>query len=613
MKAKKLSKTATWILMGLLILGLGGFGVTNLSGSVRSVGHVGDAEIDINEYARALQNEIRALEAERGSPVSFAQAKAAGIDQQVLSRLVSAAALDDETARLGLSVGDRNLREQILEIPGFRGMDGEFDREAYTYALEQAGLTEAKFESDMRKEAARRLVQDAVVSGVGAPAPYTDTLLDYISESRDVTLATLGRADLSGGLPDPSTEDLRSYYQSHLPDFTTPETRQITYAWLTPDMVLDEVELDEDTLRAAYDDHSERFNQPERRLVERLAFSDAATARAAREEIAAGNRSFEDYVSDRGLELSDIDMGDVTAGELGEAGADVFKAEAGEIVGPLDSPVGPALFRVNAVLAAQETSFEDAKPELREELAADRARRIVDSRIDGIDDLLAGGATLEQVADETALELGSIDWYPGMNDGIAAYAGFRDAAAELEEDDFPEVISFEEGPIVAMRLDAVKEPAVQPFEKVEDAVRAAWRAEAVTKALRAEVADKVTALENGESFEAAGLDGKSVTDITRRGFQPGTPPEFIETVFGMSEGEATVIDGDERIFVLRLERVTPPDPKDDELAELRTALAEQAANGIAQDLYRALAGDIRSRVGISLDTQALNAVHSSFQ
>ena len=45
--------------MGLLILGLGGFGVTNLGGTVRSVGAVGETEIDVNTYARTLQNEMQ--------------------------------------------------------------------------------------------------------------------------------------------------------------------------------------------------------------------------------------------------------------------------------------------------------------------------------------------------------------------------------------------------------------------------------------------------------------------------------------------------------------------------------------------------------------------------
>lgn len=613
MKGNSISKSAMWVLMGLLILGLGGFGVTNLSGNIRTVGSVGNAEISLNDYARGLQNEIRALEAERGSAVSFAQARAAQVDQRVLARLVAEAALDHETAQMGLSIGDRNLRDQILDIPGFRGIDGEFDREAYAFALDQAGVSEAAFEEDMRAEAARALLQGAIVSGVAAPATYTETLLDYIAEQRDVTFARLTRGDLATGLPVPSDADLRRYYEDNIDDFTTPETRSITYAWLAPEMIIDTVEVDEASLREAYEARLDAYNQPERRLVERLGFADDAAAEAARAEIEAGNKRFEEYVTERGLDLTDVDLGDVTPGDLGSAGEAVFAAEEGSIVGPLDSPIGPALFRVNAVLAAQQVSFEEALPDLREALAGDRARRQVDAQIDRVDDLLAGGATLEQVAGETELELGTVDWHPGMSEGISAYAGFRRAAAEVSEDDFPEVGTLEDSTIFALRLDGTRPPEAQPLDEVREAVRAAWQSDAVTSALRTQARDQVSALQSGQTFEDAGLRPETATGLTRTGFHPDTPPDFLEAVFELEPGRITLVDGNEQLFIVRLDRITPPSDANEDVAQLGQALQDQAANDIAQDLYQVLAEDIRARAGIVLDQQALNAVHANFQ
>ena len=73
-KGFSISKTAVWGLMGLLILGLGGFGAVNLSGNVRSVGTVGDKSIPIDQYARELSQEIRAIEAQTRQSLPFAQA-----------------------------------------------------------------------------------------------------------------------------------------------------------------------------------------------------------------------------------------------------------------------------------------------------------------------------------------------------------------------------------------------------------------------------------------------------------------------------------------------------------------------------------------------------------
>ena len=50
-----------WVLIGLLVLGLAGFGIGNFTGTADSVGSVGDEEIPVNDYAVALQNELGAI------------------------------------------------------------------------------------------------------------------------------------------------------------------------------------------------------------------------------------------------------------------------------------------------------------------------------------------------------------------------------------------------------------------------------------------------------------------------------------------------------------------------------------------------------------------------
>ena len=613
MAAKGISRTFVWILMGLLILGLAGFGATNLSGAFSTLARVGTAEIRQGEYSRALQNEIRARESERGEAISFQQARTMGIPDQVLAQLVNTASFDHEADRLGISIGDDNLRQQILGIQAFQGIDGNFDREAYAFALDRIGLTEAEFETDMREETARALVQSAVMAGVTVPDAYLDTLLTYLGEERDITWAVLDRADLDTGLPVPTEDDLRSYHQGNLPSFTTPETKRITYAWLTPEMIIDTVEVDEQSLRDAYEERAAEFNQPERRLVERLAFADTGAAETAIAGIRDGSTDFETLVEERGLDLVDVDLGDVAREDLGSAADAVFAAQTGDVVGPLETELGPALFRINAILSAQETTFEEAQPQLRDTLAADRARRVIDSRIDRVADLLAGGATIEDLAAETDMEQGRIDWHPGVTDGIGAYEAFRQAAEAITEDDFPDVEQLGDGGIFAMRLDRVIEPEIQPLDEVRDAVLAGWRQQATVTAL-SEKADALMAdLRGGTEFADLGLDTFDAQSLTRQGFQPDTPPEFIETVFDMQPGDVSLLEGEGRVFILRLDAVRPPAPDNEDLNQLRNALRDQSASSVAQDFYQILATDIRSRTEIEIDQQAINAVHSNFQ
>ncbi len=610
---KGIGNMAMWVLMGLLIIGLGGFSVGNFGGNIRSVGSVGETPIALSDYARGLQSEIQAESAARGGPISFAQAQADRIDQTVLSRLVTTASLEEEARIMGVSIGDDNLAAQIREIPAFQGLNGDFDRDAYRFRLEQTGMTEGQFEDDLRSEAARSLLQGAVVAGTGLPETYADTLMSYVGERRTITWAMLDQGDLITGLPDPDDADLMAYHQTHLPDFTTPEARDITFAWLTPEMIIDTVEVDEDTLRAAYDERADEFNQPERRLIERLVFPDQAAAQAAIARVNSEEVSFDDLVVERGLELTDVDMGDVSLADLGGLGDAIFSTNVGDVTGPLETSLGPALFRVNGVLQAQLTPFEQAQPMLRDELAGDRARRVIDAQIETIDDLLAGGATVEELAEETDMQLGKIQWHEGMTDGIGAYDAFRTAAATITTADFPEVAKLEDDGIFAMRLNKVIEPQIQPLDAVRAEADAAWRAQTIIEELRKQVTPALTALKSGEAFADHNMPQTTTVEVTRGGFQPDAPEEFIETVFEMTETDAQILDGEGRIFVMRLDSIAPPDPEAEDLIRLRDALSTDASNGLATDIYQALANDIRSRTGIQIDQQAINAVHANFQ
>ncbi|KPP87743.1 MAG: peptidyl-prolyl cis-trans isomerase D [Rhodobacteraceae bacterium HLUCCO07] len=607
------SKTLVWILMGLLILGLGGFGVTNLSGNIRTIGSVGGQDITVNAFTRAVQDEIRAREAESGEPIPFSRAREMGLDQIALARLIASTALDNETAELGLSVGDSNLRDQLLQIEGFQGVDGNFDREGYRFYLDRTGQSETEFEEGLRKEIARGFLQSAVLSGVTAMPAYADTVVAHLAERRNFSWARLSEAELDTPLSEPTEDELSSFHSENPEQFELPEMKRITYAWLSPDMIVDQVEIDEATLREQYEDRADEFNRPERRLVERIVFSDESAAESAKIALENEEKSFEDLVAERGLELSDVDMGDVLPSDLGEAGPAAFNAEPGTTVGPFPTDLGPALFRVNAVLPASNMPFEEAAELIRDELAMGRARRQVEDRMDQVDDLLAAGASIEELAEETEMKLFTLDWTPDSSGNAAGFEAFQEAAEAISEDDFPELISLDDGGIVAMRLDEIVPPRLPPLDEVRDDVIAAWEEAELTRRL-ADKAEKLLDQITPESDMAAlGLIVTEETEITRGDFIPGMPQDFLTRVFDMEEGEARVIELPAGAALVRLDAILPPDENDNDVRRLRDAITEQVSASQAQDLFQYYINDIQARAGLELDQAAIDAVLSNFQ
>ncbi|UWQ38970.1 SurA N-terminal domain-containing protein [Leisingera aquaemixtae] len=608
---KKLSKTFVWILMGMLIVGLAGFGAVNFTSSSSSVAQVGEEEVSIGNYVRELQREQRALQAQTGQAVTMAQMSAFGMDRMVLGRLISLAALDHESRQLGLSIGDDNLIEELSAIDAFKNVSGDFDREAYRFALRNAGLTEKEFEDDLRREAARTMVQNAMLSGTKMPATLTETLTSFIGARRSFSYVQLNAADLALTAEAPSDEDLKAFYEANQDQFMLPETKVITYAALRPSTLLDEIEVDEAQLQRLFEDRADQYQVPERRLVERLVFASEDAAASAKAQLETGGATFESLVEARGLTLQDADMGDVTMGDLGAAGTEVFAAQVGDVAGPLPSDLGPALYRVNGRLEAQITTFEDAKPDLIEELASDRARRLVETQAEDIDDMLAGGATLEELATESGLELAQINWTEDTSDGIAAYEGFRTAAAAVTAEDFPEAGFLEDGSLFALRLDDVLPERPEPFADAKDKVLAAWQADRLAKALKDQGETVLAQAEQAGGF-AEGADVKSETGLTRTAYIDTVPEALVSRVFTMEVGDFRLVQDAESAVVVRLDAILPPEQSDD-MTLLTQALQAQLDQSLAEELFEAYVQDVQARAEPRVDQQALNAAQANFQ
>lgn len=611
MATRASSRIGIWIIVGLLVVGLGGWFTGGVAGRANEVAHVGDLEVEAQAYATALRNQMRRVEEQTGQPMTMAQAQELGLDRGVLANLVTERVLDAEARRLGLSIGDARVAEAVVTNPAFEGIDGSFDREQYREALRRSGLDEEAYEASLRDSTARTLLQAAVVGGLPEPLAYGRTIAAQANEARDVTWARV-EADPAAALPEPTEADLQAFYEAHPERFTAPETRQLSYAWLTPEMLAEGVDVAEEDVEAAYDARRDEFVQEERRLVERLVFPDEAAAEAARARLEAGETDFEALVEERGLRLSDIDLGDVDRGELGEAAEAVFGATTGDVVGPLPSSLGPALFRVNAVLAADEVTLEEAAPELRAEIAQERARESISDLVPQIEDLLAGGAAPADLASQLGLEAGETAWSEEVSDGPAAYAEVREAAAVAEAGGDPELVELEDGGVAVIQVTGLTPPALRPLAEVRAEVRSGWEAEAEREATVARAEAIAEAIAGGASFEEQGLEPRAATGVTRRTPIEGTGPEVLPVVFEMVEGEARVVQTPDGALVVQLDSVTPADDADEGFVAEREAVSQEVSGAIAQDLYAAYAQALQLGTEITVDDRVVAAVNAQF-
>ena len=612
MRISKKNQPFVYGLLGLLALGLVGIASGGVDGSrISSIGKVGEEPIPVTSYAQSLRNTIQNISRQIGRQLTSQEISAYGLQSEALENVVSSAALSNEAKRLKISVGDDLVAEEIIATPTFTSVNGKFDKEAYEFALENSGLDTKEYELQTRKAIARSLIEGAVASGTKTPSSHAMTLIKFAREERSFDWASIDKKLLSTQAINPTIDQLKAYYDKNNILYTAPLSRKLTYVLLSPEMLADRIVVSQSELKDEYKSQPDRFNKPARRIIDRIIFDSVKTARTVKDQLDKEEVSFTKVAEDRGLTQTDIDLGDIEKGQLDKDIDDLlFNASEVGIYGPIDTNLGPALFQINAIIDPQNTSFEDAAEELTAEYVSIESRKLINEMITDIDDLLAQGLTLEEIAKETAMELEKISYDNTTENGIAAYDGFRDEALKVKIGGFPELRELSDGGVFALRLDDLIEPALRPFEAVKDQVATDWSASEDKKSLLKLADTLIIKLDNGETFESLNLNAESVSSITRNKYIEGIPAQLLEELFSNKTGKTSKIDNGDTVLLARLNDISEFNSETDESKELLSQVGIQLSNQVTGDLLRLFASALKDRDGVILNQNAVNQINT---
>ncbi len=611
------SNVFIWILMGLLIIGLTGFGLSGaVSGlSQQNVAKVGDQEIPTQNFLLRLDSEINRTSEQIGTRLTMEQARLFGIDQQTLGQLVTLATLDDEAADLELSTGDDSVRRALLASPQFQGLDGSFDEDAYQYSLDRQGLTPANFEGELRKGITREALRSAVLAGVTVPPSVAERLLSFAQEERVITWARMPASALETEPEAPTDAELREAYEADPETYTAPETRSVSYAALTVAELARSIEISDEELQSAYDARAEEFNTPEQRVLDRVVFGTEDEASAALARITEGTATLEEIAGERDLSPEEISLGLRAASQLDSGIRDaIMTADRLGVIGPLATSLGPALFRVNAVIPARTVAFDDARDDLRAALADEEAEATITDLIEPAEDLVAGGATFEELAAETEMSFGTIDISSEVGAGLASDQAFRREAFEAELDQDRDLISLSDGGIAVLRVDAITPPTLRPFEDVREEVLARVTAENRRIALEVQAQALVNGLNDTTPFAAAvveaGLTPNTSEAFTRGTPLPGLPAGIATEAFGVSVNGTGVFPDGDGVVLFQLDSVQTFDLDGADaapmIAQATSALTQQRASDVFEAYLTAIQADRSITVNDSLIDQILS-------
>ncbi|KGJ70368.1 putative Peptidyl-prolyl cis-trans isomerase D [Bradyrhizobium diazoefficiens SEMIA 5080] len=620
-----LGKTIMAVVMGVLIISFGIWGIADIFRGFgqSTVAKIGRTEISLNEFRQIYTDRLQQISRQFGRPLTPDQARAFGLDRQVLQQTIAEAALDEEARRLGLGQSDDQIRQVIMNDPNFKGVGGSFDANRFQAVIRNFGYTEQRYVSEQRKVSLRRQLTGTIGAGLEPPKAMIDVLTRFQNEQRAIEFARLDAAQ-AGTIDAPSPEALAAYFEDHKVQFRAPEYRKIAFVVISPEEIGKWSEVSDEDAKKLFDQRKDRLGTPEKRQIHQIVFPNAAEAQTARERL-AGGMSFEDLGKERGLSASDVDLGLVTKSSLDPAVGDAaFALPAGEISQPIQGRLGTAIVKVDKIEPGVEANYASLVGDIKREIATERARVKVADLRDKMEDERGGGASVIDAAQKlglTAVTIDAVDRSGRAPNGqpVANIPQGLDVVSQAFNTDVGvdnDAISFKGG-YVWYDVLAITPSRDRNLDEVRDQVEARWRQDQIATKLKAKATEMVQKLEAGGKLadEAAAVGAKveTATGFKRDDSPAGVPATVVAAAFRTAKDGVgqTPVSGGSEVIVFRVTDIV--DPTVDAASDAVKKLKESLDRAQTEEQVASYVNKLETDIGTTINQAAFAQVTGANQ
>jgi peptidyl-prolyl cis-trans isomerase D len=618
--ANWLGRTIMGVVMGVLAASFAVWGINDIFRNFGrgTLAKIGGIEIPVEQFRQTYNDRLHQISRQIGRPLPPDQAKAIGLDRQVLLEIIAEAGLDQRARQMRLGIADSEIVRRITEDPTFRSATGKFDRARFEQLLRNVGYSEQRFVAEQRRLMLRRQIVDSLSGDLPVPKIWLEAINEFQNQQRGIEYVTLGSAQ-AGEIPQPTAEELSKYFEARKILFRAPEYRKIETIAVTSAALGRWMEISDADIKAAFDENRGRYVRPERRHVQQIVFPTMADAQAAEARIKDG-LSFAALATERGLKDTDIDLGTVPKSEIIDPAVAnaAFALKDGEVSAPVQGRFGAVIATVLGIEPEETKPLADLTPQIRSDIATERAKADVKRLHEQIEDERAGGASLAQVAEKLKLPVGTYDVDRSGRDPSGKVVNFPNAgqvvsaafASDVGVDNDPIEV---DGGYVWYNVTGVTPSRDRTLDEVKDAVEQRWREDEIASRLKAKSAELLDKLKAGTPFDAVasadGLKIQTADKLTRGKSEGGVAPRVVAAVFhtakdafGSAEGETP---GDWVVF--RVTEVTTPkfDAGSPDAKRIEDVVKNQESKEIYDQYVAWLENDLGTTVNQAALAQAL--------
>ncbi len=514
--------SGSWIVkifLGLLVLSFAAWGIGDIFRLKpdAAVVEVGNTTITGYEFLDEFNRQVRRMQASLGPTFDSAQARQLGMVDQVLQQSITRALYDQEVAALELTMSDADIAAWIRQSSAFKNSFGRFDKLLFERRLSENGFNEQSYIAASRRDLSRDQLFSSVLGGARAPAPVVKAFYRYQQETRVFEVLNLPY-DKVADIAAPTEADLTAYHEAHKDQFMAPEYRALAYLTIRPEHLLEEILASEAEIREAYEARLAEFTTLPSREVEQIVAADEAVAKTIAGRLKDGGDFYAVARELADLDKEAVNLGQMRKGDLPEEAADgVFALAEGQISEPMETGLGWHVFRVLKIVEGGGKSLAEVRSQLIRDVKMEKAAEAMFELANKVEDQLAGGASIREVAAALNLQQGVIaavdsrgrgrEGQPAA--GLPKAPEFVTEAFTVEPGDEGQLKESADGSYFLVQVDKIFEAALKPIARVRDGVRKAVIAERRAKAGAAQAVKLAAEARRGKPLSALAKTGRS--------------------------------------------------------------------------------------------------------
>ena len=616
-----------WVIIAFISVPFALWGIQEYLGNdvAGYVAKVNDSEITARDYDEALSRQRERLKSMLGGELPDSPAFDSQMKNQVLEQLVSSRVLETSSLKAGFRISDDLLASKIKTMKPFL-QDGKFMTATYEQLLRSQGMSVSEFEYLMRRDLLTQQLQNGVIRSSIVGKSTLELVHRLENQSRDISYLLIKQASYNDSVSF-TDDEVQQYYSQNQDRYMHPEQVSVSYIEFKGDHLANDVAVDEEAIKRAYDEYvadiSEHEERQAKHILIQLDESASDTVKSEKKNKAdsilarlQAGESFEQLAKaesdDKGSAAKGGDLGWVSRGMMVPAfDAALYKLKKDEISDVIQTGFGFHIIRLTDIKATQPDSFETRK----QQLIAQLKQHEVDNMFYERAELMASmtyenDETLQTAADALDIKIQQTDFFSrASGPAVASNEAVRSAAFSetvLKDGRNSEVIELDKNHIIVLRLDEHKPAKPKTLQEVRGSVEMALRMQKSKQKAQAAGLQAMVDLQQLKSLKA--FDKSKHYELNSPGFIKRDYAEadrsIIKAAFDMARPEGDdpafssvdLANGD--IAVIQLVAVKESSASDTtaDLSKIR----QQIQNEISNQEMLAILSYLKSRSEITL-------------